>query len=574
MPETDAADDNPLARNRDATASEALLADGAGEHLTADVLVVGSGIAGCAAALAAAREGADVLVVTKAERPEDASTDWAQGGIATSRDDPQQFKRDVIDASAGTADPDAVDVLVEDANDAVRDVLLDTLDVGFDTSGADADAESEDGDAETEDGDAGAEEFDFAREAAHSEERILHVDASTGSHILRPFLRHLDDHERVTILDDTAALDLIAHEGRVHGVQLDRTPAGERAATGFPAFAGATILATGGVGSLFPRSTNPAGATGDGVAMAALAGADVADMEYVQFHPTAFDPDAGDGGETDPNAGDERETTFLISEAVRGEGALLRNGAGERFMPGYHDDAELAPRDVVARAVQAEREETGEVVLDVSPLDFEREFPDLAAECEGRGVDWTEGIPVAPCEHFLCGGVDVDDRGRTSLDRLFAVGECARTGVHGANRLASTSLLEGLVWGLRAGEASVGVEPDPIEAPDLLDSDPALPDRFAAEKFTRLRRVMDEHVGLRRDPGGLRRAAAVLRRLKGEVDAYVRTRTARDLYELRNASVTALLIARAAAENPESVGCHYLVDADAPDTASQAGAGD
>ncbi|WP_256393951.1 L-aspartate oxidase [Natronoarchaeum rubrum] len=564
---TDSTDDNPLAQTREATGADTLLADGAGEHLTADVLVVGSGIAGCAAALAAAREGADVLVVTKAERPEDASTDWAQGGIATSRDDPESFKRDVIEASAGTADPDAVDVLVDDANDAVHDVLLDTLDVGFDTSAEDAD----------EAGNDGSEAFDFAREAAHSKERILHVDASTGTHILRPFLQYLDDHEHVTILEDTAALDLLTHEGRVHGAQLDRTPSGERAPTGYPVFAGATILATGGVGALYPRSTNPPGATGDGVAMAALAGADVEDVEYVQFHPTAFDPDAGaergDAAGEDATAG-EHKPTFLISEAVRGEGALLRNGAGERFMPEYHEDAELAPRDVVARAVQREREATGEVVLDVEPIDFASEFPDLASECEDRGVDWPEGIPVAPCEHFLCGGVAVDDRGRTSLDRLFAVGECARTGVHGANRLASTSLLEGLVWGLRAGETSVGVEPEVVEAPDLLDSDPALPDRFAAEKFTRLRRVMDEHVGLRRDPEGLRRAAAVLRRLKGEVDAYVRTRTARDLYELRNASVTALLIARAAAENPESVGCHYLVEADAPDTASQAGADD
>jgi L-aspartate oxidase len=505
--------------------------DGGGDHLTADVLVVGTGIAGCSAALAAAREGADVLVVTKAERPEDASTDWAQGGIATSRDDPEQFKRDIVAASAGTADADAVDVLVENANDAVEDVLLETLDVEFDTDGQD---------------------WDFTREAAHSEDRILHVDASTGTHILRPFLHHLDGHEGVTILEDTAALDLITHEGRVHGAQLDRTPAGERATTGYPAFAGATMLATGGVGSLYPRSTNPPGSTGDGVAMAALAGADVSDMEYVQFHPTAF-------------TGGEEGTTFLISEAVRGEGGLLRNAAGERFMPGYHEDAELAPRDVVARAVQAERDATGEVYLDVSPLDFESEFPDLAEECEARDVDWTEGIPVAPCEHFLCGGVDVDEKGRTSLHRLFAVGECARTGVHGANRLASTSLLEGLVWGLRAGEAAVGTDPSVIEAPDLLDSDPALPERFAAEKFTRLRRVMDENVGLRRDAEGLRRAAAVLRRLKGEVDAYVRTRTARDLYELRNASVTALLIAHAAAENDESVGCHYLEEGETAD---------
>ncbi|PSQ26743.1 aspartate oxidase [Halobacteriales archaeon QS_9_68_17] len=478
---------------------------------TADVLVVGSGIAGCSAALAAAREGAEVLVVTKAERPEDASTDWAQGGIATTRGDPASLREDIVAASAGTADPDAVDVLVENAPAAVADVLVETLDVDFDT----VEETSTSGRPEA-DNESGAG-YDFAREAGHSADRILHVDASTGRHVLRPFLHYLDGHENVRIRDDTAALDLITHEGRVHGALLDSAPGGD------PVFAGATVLATGGIGACYRRSTNPPGATGDGVAMAALAGADVADMEYVQFHPTASA--SGDG-----------EDAFLVSEAVRGEGALLRNGDGERFMPDYHADAELAPRDVVARAVAAEREATGEVTLD-------------------------------PCEHFLCGGVDVDDRGRTSLDRLFAVGECARTGVHGANRLASTSLLEGLVWGLRAGEAAVGNEVVESEPPELLDSDPDLPPRFAAEKFTRLRRVMEEKVGIRRTPDGLRRATAVLRRLKGEVDAYVRTRTARDLYELRNASVTALLVARAAAENEESVGCHYLDTADEPVTA-------
>jgi L-aspartate oxidase len=229
-------------------------------------------------------------------------------------------------------------------------------------------------------------------------------------------------------------------------------------------------------------------------------------------------------------------------------------------MPDYHDDAELAPRDVVARAVAREREATGEVLLDVDPLEFAAEFPDLAAKCEDRGIDWAEGVPVAPAEHFCCGGVTVDDRGRATLDRLYAVGECARTGVHGANRLASTSLLEGLVWGLHAGEDAAGFEPEVVEAPDLLNRDPDLPDDFAREKFLRLRRVMDEYVGLVRTEDDLGRAHGVLRRLKGEVDAYTRTRTSRSLYELRNASVTALLVARAAAENDESVGCHYLAD--------------
>jgi L-aspartate oxidase len=508
-------------------------------HETTDVLVVGSGIAGMAAALAAARDGQDVVVATKATRPEGASSWWAQGGIAVARDHPEQFQEDIIAASDGTADPDAVEVLVENANDAVRDVLVETLDVEFDE-----DEDDQRGSSEPASGDGGpaSSDFDFTREAAHSEDRILHVDASTGKHIHVPFLNYLDDHDAVEIRDDTAALDLIRHEGRVHGAMLES--GGEYA----PIYAGATVLATGGIGDLFPHSTNPEGSTGDGVAMAALAGADVDDMEFVQFHPTAY-------------ASEGTEDAFLVSEAVRGEGALLRNGEGERFMPDYHVDAELAPRDVVARAVATERHETGEVVLDVSPLDFGGEFPGLVEKCEDRGVDWETGIPVAPAEHFLCGGVDVDNRGQTSLDRLYAVGECARTGVHGANRLASTSLLEGLVWGLRAGADAAGNDPEVIEAPDLLERDPDLPDDFARQKFLRLHRVMDEYVGLERDPNDLNRALGVLRRLKGEVDAYVRTRTSRSLYELRNASVTALLVTRHAMENEESVGTHHVVDA-------------
>jgi L-aspartate oxidase len=509
---------------------ESTSGEGAGRR-TAEVLVVGSGIAGCAAALSAAREGAEVTIVTKAERPEDASTDWAQGGIATTRGEPEQFKRDILEASGGTAEEAAVEVLVENASHAVRDVLIETLGIEFDT-------------AQTDDAEKPAD-FDFGREAAHSADRILHVDASTGTHILRPFLNYLSDHDAVTILEDTAALELI-HEGRVAGAMVDLEP------DGVPIYAGATVLATGGIGSLYRRTTNPPGSTGDGIAMAAMAGAETADMEFVQFHPTAYDD----------------EDPFLLSEALRGEGAILRNGDGERFMPDVHPDAELAPRDVVARAVDAQRRETGEVRLDVSPLDFAGEFPDLAAKCEDRGVDWADGIPVAPCEHFLCGGITVDDRGRTSLDRLFAVGECARTGVHGANRLASTSLLEGLVWGLRAGDAAAGSDPEQMPAPELLNRDPELPDRFAGEKFQRLRRVMEEQVGLIRSMDGLQRATGVLRRLKGEVDAYVRTRTSRSLYELRNASVVALLIAEAANERPDSVGCHYVESATPQETAT------
>jgi len=504
---------------------------------TTDVLVVGSGIAGCSAALAAARAGADVCLLTKATRPEGASTDWAQGGISTTRGDPEALKADILAASDGTADPDAVDVLVEHADDAVTDVLLETLEIEFD-EGANGG-------------------FDYAREAAHSDARILHVDAATGTHILRPFLAHLDSLDAVEIREDTAALELLTHEGRVHGVLTDESP------TGHPIFAGTTMLATGGIGSLYARSTNPAGATGDGIAMAALAGATVEGLEYVQFHPTAY------AGEDEADG-----STFLLSEALRGEGALLRNAEGERFMPDYHPDAELAPRDIVARAVARERTATGEVVLDVSPLDFEAEFPDLADRCRAHGVGLeSETIPVAPCAHFLCGGVDVDAVGRTSLARLYAVGECSHTGVHGANRLASTSLLEGLVWGRRAGDHAANTEAKsvPVEVPDLRNSDPELPSGFAAEKFTRLQQTMETSLGLERDPEEIVRAGAVLRRLKGEVDAYIRTRTARDLYELRHACVTALLIARAASDNPTSTGCHHVVETEPDQLPPRAG---
>jgi L-aspartate oxidase len=504
------------------------------ERAETDVLVIGAGIAGLSAALSADRAGADVTLVTKAERPEDASTWWAQGGIAVARDDPATFREDILAASDDTAKEAAVEVLVEDANSAVEDVLVDTLDIEFDTNGAG---------------------YDYGQEAAHDEARILHVNAETGKHVHVPFLNHIADETGVRLVEDTAALELVGHEGRVYGAILERD--GEWA----PTFAGATVLATGGIGALYPRSTNPASATGDGVAMAALAGADTEDMEYVQFHPTAYDP-APPGASEDQTGSDAGEDgTFLVSEAVRGEGALLRNAGGERFMPDYHEDAELAPRDVVARAVREEREATGRVTLDVSSLSFAERFPDLATKCESHGVDWTKGIPIAPAQHFLCGGVAVDDHGRASLDRLYAVGECSRTGVHGANRLASTSLLEGLVWGRRAGRDAAGRQPEQVEVPDLLDRDPELPPAFAGEKFHRLRRVMDEQVGIERTPAGLGRAQSVLRRLKGEVDAYIRTRTARSLYELRAASVVALLVARAAAENDQSAGCHHLVEA-------------
>jgi L-aspartate oxidase len=485
-----------------------------------DVLVLGSGIAGLSAALGAAREGASVILATKATRPEGASTWWAQGGIAVARQDPEQLQRDIEVASSETSDPDAVEVLTQHADAAVRDVLINTLNVGFDTGGDGA-------------------SFDYGREAAHSADRILHVDASTGRHIHEPFLDYLADHDRVEIRDDTTALGLLGEGTEVRGALL------ESDGTVRPCTAGATVVATGGIGALYSRSTNPGGATGDGIAMATCAGADTADMEFVQFHPTVC---VADG---DP---------FLVSEAVRGEGAVLRDADGERFMPDVHPDAELAPRDVVARAVERAHKDTGEVVLDVSPFDFETTFPDLAALCAEHGVDPSTGIPVVPAEHFLCGGIDVDTRGRASLDRLYAVGECARTGVHGANRLASTSLLEGLVWGLRAGEHAVGRPPPSGAAAEPTTAGPGPSDTFLRASFERVQAVMDEHVGLRRTRAGLEQACEDLQALEEEVEQTIEQPPARPAAELRSACTVGLLVARAALANETSVGCHYRTE--------------
>ncbi|MFB6234771.1 MAG: L-aspartate oxidase [Halopenitus sp.] len=547
---------------------------------SADVLVVGSGIGGCAAALAAARRGADVLVATKASEPADATTHWAQGGVAVAAEDPATFRADVLAAADGEADPDAVDTLVAEANDAVADVLVETLGVEFDVDG-ERPADSTTADRSS----ASIDEFAQCREAGHSTERILHVEASTGKHVLGPFLAHLADHEAIRVLEDTAALDLLTDEGRVAGALL------ERDGDVRPATAGATVLATGGIGDCYRTSTNPRGTTGDGIAMAALAGAETTDEAYVQFHPTAFP--GGDAidrdalGESAAGVADDADS-FLVSEAVRGAGGVLRNAEGDRFMPEVHPDADLAPRDVVARAVRREIDRTGGVVLDVTGVPFRDRFPDLAALCDQRGIDPDAGIPVAPAQHFLCGGVAVDDRGRASLGQLFAVGECARTGVHGANRLASTSLLEGLVWGRRAGETAAAAAADDLESPnaDAVDGavdaavdgavdaavdspdDPGLPDGFTDAKFRRLRATMDEYVGIERSTDGLRTAATSIRRLKGEVDAYTRTRTSRELYELRNAVICGLLVTRAAAET-EPAGCHHLVDDGAADDRTQ-----
>ncbi len=481
-----------------------------------DVVVVGSGVAGCTAALKAT-ETAEVAVVTKASKPEDSTTQWAQGGVATvaPEEDPGEFVEDVVEASAGEADRDRVELLVEEGSTAVEEFLVEEVGVEFDRA---------------DDG------FHRTREGGHSHDRVIHRGDATGEAVHLALLDSLD-RSTVDVYEDHTVID-IQEGGGVVAVDENEEPIYLASA--------ATVLATGGIGDVYGRSTNPPGTTGDGVAMAALAGAEVKDMEYVQFHPTVH-----------------AERGFLLSEALRGEGALVVDEDGDRFLPSYHEDAELAPRDVVANAIY-ERSFDGDVYLDINPvmegLDFVEAFPTAAENLTEEEME-SGLVPVSPAEHFICGGVKVDDRGRTTVDGLYAAGETACTGVHGANRLASTSLLEGLVWGLRTGETAASEADDPRRPAEVDAFNGEMPEGFVDSKFTRLQETMWRNVGLQRSEEGLEKARQQLQRLRGEVRSYARGRVDSGLYELRNAVLVGLLVTEAALENEESRGCHVRVEA-------------
>ena len=400
-----------------------------------DVLVIGSGLGGCSAALAAARHGARVVMLTKAGRAEDSNTWEAQGGIIYRADDdsPDLLAADIVTAGAGLCRPEAVEILSREGPRLVEQVLLGVAKVPFDRR---ADGE-----------------LDLTAEAAHSRPRIVHRADGTGRAIEESMLAAVRREPRITILTGRSAIDLLtlSHHSRnpldiyapptcVGAYVFDQ--ASRRVDT---LLARETILATGGLGRIFLHTTNPAGACGDGVAMAYRAGARCLNMQFIQFHPTTL----YHGGER-----------FLLSEALRGEGARLVDGTGREFMTDYHPDGSLAPRDIVARGIHQMMHETGSpcAYLDIShkPAAWILErFPTIAGRCREAGFDLTaQPIPVVPAAHYSCGGVDVDGEGQSSLRRLRAVGEVSCTGLHGANRLASTSLLECLVWGTRAGEAA------------------------------------------------------------------------------------------------------------------------
>jgi L-aspartate oxidase len=489
-------------------------------------LVLGSGVAGLHTAWRAS-EGGDVLVLTKRSLF-DSATAYAQGGIAAALgagDSPALHREDTLAAGAALCDAEAVQVLVEEGPARVRELHL---------AGARFDLTSE--------GD-----FKLGREAAHSRNRIVHAQGDqTGAEIARTLVERVRESPAVRVLEKARVLDLI-----VEGDGDDRQCVGVRASVAGRAteiVADATVLATGGCGQVFRHTTNPEVATGDGFAIAHRADVRLMDMEFVQFHPTALDT--------------RENPLVLVSEAVRGEGAILVNAAGERFMPKRHRLAELAPRDVVAREIFREQQRHGRVFLDArrlgrrgAPQRFAERFPGIHALCTARGIDPDHDlIPVTPAAHYMMGGVATDLAGRSSLARLYACGEVARTGVHGANRLASNSLLEGLVFAERVAR-------DVLETPPLGDADPPaadwavppLADRGAAQVAAdAVRTAMWDHAGIDRTARGLR---ACLGRLDD-----IAERLAPGMTEERNLLQTARLVAEAALLRKESRGGHYRSD--------------
>src|SRR6478672_10188954 len=485
------------------------------ERIRTRFLVVGSGVAGLHAAWRASEHG-DVLVLTKRSLF-DSATAYAQGGIAAALgagDSPELHRRDTLAAGAALADSAAVTVLVTEGPARVRELQ---------TAGAQFDLDPRG-------------ELLLGREAAHSTNRIVHAHGDqTGAEVARTLIAKVQESERIRVLEKTRVLDLITDDGRCVGA---RASVAGRATE---IIADATVLATGGCGQLFLHTTNPVVATGDGFAIAHRAGVTLADMEFVQFHPTALDT--------------PENPLALISEAVRGEGAILVNEEGERFMLKKHKLAELAPRDVVARAIFAQRKGGRKVYLDARKIrGFAKRFPGILALCAARGIDPRKQlIPVTPAAHYMMGGIVTDLAGRSSMPRLYAAGEVARTGVHGANRLASNSLLEGLVFAERVAR-------DMIETPVLTDEPPRgdwrvppLTDRGAAHVAAeKIRTVMWTHVAITRTAKGLRTALSDLT----DIEQRLPTGATEEL----NLVQTAKLITEAALLRKESRGGHYRSD--------------
>ncbi len=507
----------------------------------ADFLVIGSGMAGLWFSHRASRQGS-VILVTKKEDSE-SNTNYAQGGIAaavSSDDSARLHYEDTLRTGAGISHPDVVRLVTEAGPGLVRELF--SLGVPFNTYA---------------DG-SGAEHFDLGQEGGHRRRRIVHASDFTGSEIEHGLLKAVRSDRNVTMLEEHFAIDLALDEdGRCCGaLALDKS-------TGTVELVRARVclLATGGMGQAWLHTTNPRIATGDGIAMGYRAGARIADMEFVQFHPTSLYGHRLEG------------RAFLISEAVRGEGAILRTRDGHAFMPGYHPDADLAPRDVVARAIATELRLRGGdyVLLDATHLDPKRlrdRFPNISETCLRLGIDITrQPIPVVPAAHYVCGGIETNDRAETSVPGLFAAGECACSGLHGANRLASNSLLEALVMADRAAERAVEEvrsQKSEYESPKSKVQSPesAADDERVAELRRRLQGRMWQSAGIVRTDAGLAEVREELMMLAAEAG---RLEPSVAGMELRNLLAASRLVVECALRRPESRGLHYNEDHPLPD---------
>ncbi len=501
------------------------------------------------AATTASEHGARVAVLSKEKNLIDSNTRWAQGGIVgeSSEDTQELLAEDILTAGGEINSVDAVRLLVREGPGLTRSFLRDKIHVPF--------TEDENG------------EPALTMEAAHSVRRIFYAKDRTGDAIQRSLIRYLEEHPEIEVFSGCTAIDFITNVHNSRDPQekyrqkkvLGVYAVDEETASVSSFFAPAVVLATGGIGNLFRHTSNPRSATGDGIAMAYRVGEEVLNAEYVQFHPTILH---------------HRDVKrFLISEALRGEGAKLVNHSGEDFMQRYSpEQSDLSPRDEVARAIyrEMEREDFEYVWLDatrIRGMDLEERFPGIFKQCYDVGIDIRKDlIPVVPAAHYFCGGVKVDLDGRTSIQGLYAAGETSCTGVHGANRLASISLLEGLVWGVRCGrhaalenrelpDSLVKSIPDWIVPGSAEEVDPVL----VNQDIKTIQSTMWNYSGIIRSGKRLQRALADLEYLRHRVEQFYRgVKLTRTIIELRNSVLTASLIVRAALANPKPKGCHYI----------------